>query len=78
MRNVMRNRRLKLDLSQQEVADRAGLSRGNYSHIERGRTEPNLEQMVSIAKVLKVEPNAKFFTDDCDISEQNSAIGLER
>lgn len=73
MRKIMRDRRIKLNLSQQEVADRAGLSRGNYSHIERGRSEPNLEQMISIAKVLKVEPNANFFADDCYDSEQKHA-----
>lgn len=70
MRNKMRERRLELNLSQQEVADRTGLSRANYSHIERGRSEPNLEQMVSIAKALKVEPNANFFVDKCDDLEQ--------
>lgn len=73
MRNLMRERRLKLDLSQQEVANGAGLSRANYSHIERGRSEPNLEQMISIAKVLKVEPNAKFFADNCYETEQKRA-----
>ena len=70
MRKLLRDQRIKLGLSQQEVANQAGLSRGNYSHIERGRSEPNLEQMISIAKVLKVEPNAKFFTDNCYDSEQ--------
>lgn len=75
MRKIMRDRRIKLNLSQQEVADRAGLSRANYSHIERGRSEPNLEQMVSIAKALKVEPNAKFFIAECDDMEQKHAVG---
>ncbi|PSL42167.1 putative transcriptional regulator [Planomicrobium soli] len=74
MRNMMRNRRLTLNLSQQEVAESAGLSRANYSHIERGRSEPNLEQMISIAKVLKVEPNAKFFADECDEMEQRQLV----
>ncbi|MBG9586888.1 helix-turn-helix transcriptional regulator [Cytobacillus firmus] len=66
MRKRMRARREELKLSQQEVADRTGLSRGNYSHIERGRNEPNIEQMIAIAKVLKVKPDANFFKDDCD------------
>lgn len=74
MRNLMRGRRIKLELTQQEVADRAGLSRANYSHIERGRREPNLEQMISIAKVLKVEPNANFFADSCYDMEQKRAV----
>lgn len=70
MRKHMRERREQLKLSQQEVADRAGLTRGNYSHIERGRNEPNLDQMISIAKVLKVKPDANFFKDFCDDMEQ--------
>lgn len=70
MRMNMRIRRLELGFSQQEVADNAGLSRANYSHIERGRSEPNLNQMISIAKVLKVDPNANFFTNKCDVEEQ--------
>jgi putative transcriptional regulator len=71
MRKYMRERREQLGLSQQDVADCAGLSRANYSHIERGRTEPNLSQMISIAKVLKVKPNANFFTDECDEMEHS-------
>jgi len=70
MRKIMRKRRNELRLSQQEVAERAELSRANYSHIERGRSEPNLEQMISIAKVLKVKPDANFFKDFCDKTEQ--------
>lgn len=70
MRINMRMRRIELGFSQQEVADKAGLSRANYSHIERGRSEPNLNQMISIAKVLNVAPNANFFAKECDIKEQ--------
>ncbi|MEB6549125.1 helix-turn-helix domain-containing protein [Heyndrickxia sporothermodurans] len=71
MRKQMRERRDQLGFSQQDVADRAGLSRANYSHIERGRTEPNIEQMISIAEVLKVKPNVNFFKNYCDNMEQN-------
>ncbi|MCJ0932963.1 helix-turn-helix transcriptional regulator [Virgibacillus halodenitrificans] len=72
MRKKMRERRESLELSQQAVADRAGLTRVNYSSIERGRTEPNIQQMVSIANVLKVKPNVNFFKDFCDDMEQKS------
>ena len=72
MRKLMRERRDKLGLSQQEVADRAGLSRANYSHIERGRREQNLKQMIGIAKVLKTNPDAYFFKDYCDEKEQKT------
>lgn len=71
MRKLMRERRQQLNLSQQEVADRAGLTRQNYSSIERGRTEPNLDQMTAIAKVLKVYPEINFFKKNCDDTYQN-------
>lgn len=74
MRKKMRERRLLLKLSQQEVAERAGLTRVNYSSIERGRTEPNIEQMEAIAKALKVTPNINFFKDYCDDMEQEQKI----
>lgn len=70
MRKLMRDRRNELSLSQQYVADHAGLTRANYSHIERGRTEPNIKQMINIAKVLNVKPNANFFKDYCDKTDQ--------
>lgn len=65
----MRNRRLDLGLSQKDVADKAGLTRVNYSSIERGRTEPNIEQMISIAHVLDVIPDVNFFKNKCYESE---------
>jgi len=73
MRKKMRERRNQLELSQQYVADRAKLTRANYSSIERGRTEPNIAQMISIAKVLNVKPNANFFKNYCDDMEQANA-----
>ncbi len=71
MRKLMRERREELNLSQQYVADHAGLTRVNYSSIERGRTEPNIKQMISIAKVLNVKPNANFFKDYCYKTDQS-------
>lgn len=71
MRLRLQNRRKELRLTQHEVAERAGLTRSNYSHIETGRNEPSIEQMEAIAKVLgmdKVEVN--FFRDFCDKMEQ--------
>ena len=67
MRQQMRKRRLQLGLSQQQAADRAGLSRGNYAHIERGRHEPSIEQMEAIAKALEIDnPLIIFFKNHCD------------
>lgn len=71
MRNNMKERREELGLSQQDVTDRIPfMTRTNYSSIERGRTEPNIKQMIYIAKVLKVEPEINFFKDFCDETDQ--------
>ena len=61
IRNAMKYRRLKLGLSQKEVANLTNMTRANYAHIERGRHEPNIKQMEDIATVLKVEPTLDFF-----------------
>ena len=53
----MKNLRLKsaraaLDLSQQELADRVGVSRQTISAIEKGDYNPTINLCVSICKVL--------------------------
>lgn len=68
MRTQMKNRREELGLSQLQVAEKAGMTRANYGHIETGRHEPNLEQMEAIAKVLNVNAEVNFFKNDCDIA----------
>lgn len=48
----LRNRRKELDLSMQVVADRAGLSVGFISQVERGLSAPSLASLNTIASVL--------------------------
>ena len=48
----LRQRRRDLKLTLQEVADRAGLSVGFISQIERGITTPSLTSLVAVARVL--------------------------
>ena len=72
MRKLMRDRRLELGYSQEKVARKANMSRVNYGHIERGRNEPNLEQMDKIANALKVKAEVKFFKNYCDKTEQGN------
>lgn len=40
--------------TQQEVADRLGISRANYSHVENNRNEPDNELLVKLANLYKV------------------------
>ena len=64
----MKERRLFLGLSQEEVAEKANMFRANYAHIERGRHEPSIEQMEAIAKALMVKPELNFFANESDKS----------
>lgn len=47
--------RAKRDLTQAEVADRAGLHPNSYAKIERGEVMPSLDTLEKIATTLKVK-----------------------
>ena len=47
--------REKIGLTQEQVAEKAGIHVSYYSRIERGVVNPSLEVLESIAKVLKVK-----------------------
>lgn len=47
--------RKKRGLTQKQVADKAGIDSNTYSRIERGVQKPELDNALSIAKVLGVD-----------------------
>jgi transcriptional regulator with XRE-family HTH domain len=51
---TLRLRREKRGLSQEELADKAGLHRTYVSQIERGLKSPTLSSMYRLAKALEV------------------------
>ena len=55
--NALISLRLKKGLSQQEVADKADISRSSYSFYENGKRVPNLKTAMKIMEVLQ--------PDDC-------------
>lgn len=55
-----RMNRAKLQMTQDQVADQAGISRLTYSGIERGTTNPSRDTIVAIASVLKCKINFTF------------------
>jgi len=66
---TLRFRRKELGLTMQLVADKAGLSVGFISQVERGITAPSLASLVSLATVLQThisafldQPNSKATT----------------
>ena len=56
MPDVLRRYRDNAGLSQQELADSIGVSKGFISALEGGRSVPNLDRLVQIADALQVSP----------------------
>lgn len=48
----LRERRIRLGLSQSEIANRAGLAQSAYSRFETGTRRPSVEQLRALAKAL--------------------------
>jgi repressor LexA len=51
----IRKERLRQNLSMTELAERAGLSQQSVSYIEREMRTPNLETLLRISEVLKID-----------------------
>lgn len=52
---VLRDRRLALGLSQQQVAERADMSQAYYSKLELGKREPRAGTLEELARALSLE-----------------------
>ena len=53
----IRNAREDLDLLQSDMARLIPMNQSNYSKIERGVQEPNMEQLRRICQILKLDPH---------------------
>lgn len=51
----IRNIRKAKNLSQQEVAEKIGIDRAQYSRVETGKSEPTITSLEKIAKALEVD-----------------------
>lgn len=56
----IQKRRKETGLTQEDVADKIGISRAYMGYIEQGRYAPSLEVLEKLAKALK-SPIADFF-----------------
>lgn len=54
------------DLSQQQLADKVGVTRQTIGMIESGNFNPSIQLCVTICKVLHVTLNDLFWEDDLD------------
>ena len=67
MRNLkLKSRRIELDMSQTELAQRAGVTRQTIGMIEAGEFNPSIKLCVSICKALGVTLNDLFWEDETD------------
>ena len=59
---ALRSLRLTAQLSQEELADEAGLHRTYVSQLERGLKSPSLATMVALSAALGVAPSALIYS----------------
>jgi transcriptional regulator with XRE-family HTH domain len=52
----VREHRLALGMSQEELADAAGIHRTYVSSVERGRRNVSLDNIVALAHALRIDP----------------------
>ncbi len=63
---MIKNRRLKLKLTQQKLAKLAGTSREYVVEIEKGRKIPKATLIARLAQALKVRESYFFVDDVCN------------
>jgi transcriptional regulator with XRE-family HTH domain len=66
---AIRRRRREMDLSQEELAERAQLHRTYISSIERGQRNPSLENIEKLAKALDISIFALFAQYGIEVEE---------
>jgi putative transcriptional regulator len=62
--NAIRAQRLRLALSQQQLAERCGFDRTYISMLERGRRNPSLLNLIRLSEGLQI--TVSKLTKDCD------------
>ena len=60
----IRNTREDMDLSQYDMAKLIPMNQSNYSKIERGVQEPNMEQLRRICQILNLDPRYLLGLDE--------------
>ncbi len=70
---AIRRRRRELDLSQEELAERAELHRTYISNIERGELNPSLETMEKLVKALDISVSALFANYGIEVESESES-----
>lgn len=66
------------DLTQQQVADTLNIDRSTYSYYETGKTEPNMDTIIKLAKIFDVNVGTLLTGDaDSGVADSNAAAKLD-
>lgn len=57
MKEILKELRKEKGLSQKEVADAIGVTRGAYGNYEQGTREPSIDILIKICKFFNTTPN---------------------
>jgi len=71
----IQQRRLSLQMSQEEAAEKSNLSTGYYGNVERGSRKLSLETLIKISNALSLDLT-NLFLDSADI-EDNETLQTE-
>jgi putative transcriptional regulator len=66
MKNSIKVERAKLNITQQELADKVGVSRQTINSIEAERYVPSTVLSIKISDIFKTSVNALFLLEDID------------
>ncbi|HEY8889205.1 MAG TPA: helix-turn-helix transcriptional regulator [Clostridium sp.] len=69
VRKILKEMRLKKHMTQQNIADKIGLTRMGYSKIENGTRDPSFKILLKIKELLAYENDNLF--DICENQEKN-------
>jgi transcriptional regulator with XRE-family HTH domain len=66
--------RQELELRQIDVANAIGMNQSNYSKIEKGDQEPNLQQLKGICETLHIDANYLLNISDDNLSRKDALL----
>lgn len=55
--DIIKNERIKLNLTQDELGAKIGLEQSNLSNIENGKNSPSFATLCALIETLNIEPN---------------------
>ena len=65
-------------MTQQQVADTLNIDRSTYSYYETGKTEPNMDTIIKLAKIFDVNVGTLLTGDaDSGVADPNAAAKLD-